>query len=168
MSMCYLIGGGLIVRRRRLFRPLQFSAESKERNEVIKIQSAFAPAIRFSPVIILRLLLFVSFGTWFPSRSARVGVVWHMAAVRVLYRDRRRHRLRNLLKQEIRREPDDATYLSIVNLFIDRSIRRCYSPSHPGTHLDQFHFGGQSLRLPSRALLMRLKGRRFLIILIGV
>ena len=99
MSMCYLIGGGLIVRRRRLFRPLQFSAESKERNEAIKIQSAFAPAIRFSPVIILRLLLFVSFGTWFPSRSARVGVVWHMAAVRVLYRDRRR-RLRNLLKQE--------------------------------------------------------------------
>ena len=128
MSMCYLIGGGLIVRRRRLFRPLQFSAESKERNEAIKIQSAFAPAIRFSPVIIPRLLLFVSFGTWFPSRSApRVGTVWHMAAVRVLYRDRR---LRNLLKQEIRREPDDATYLSIVNLFIDRSIRRS-SPSHP-------------------------------------
>ena len=130
MSMCYLIGGGLIVRRRRLFRPLQFSAESKERNEAIKIQSAFAPAIRFSPVIIPRLLLFVSFGTWFPSRSARVGVVWHMAAVRVLYRDRRSRRLRNLLKQEIRREPDDATYLSIVNLFIDRSIRRS-SPSHP-------------------------------------
>ena len=123
--MCYLIGGGLIVRRRRLFRPLQFSAESKERNEAIKIHSAF----RFSPVITLRLLLFVSFGTWFPSRSARVGVVWHMAAVRVLYRDRRL-RLRNLLKQEIRREPYDATYLSIVNLFIDRSIRRS-SPSQP-------------------------------------
>ena len=74
----------------------------KKRNEAIKIQSAFAPAIRFSPVIILGLLLFVSFGTWFPSRSARVGAVWHMAAVRVLYRDRR-HRVRNLLKQEIER-----------------------------------------------------------------
>ena len=114
--------------------PASFSSllcRPKERNEAIKIQSDFAPVMRFSPVIIviiiLGLLLFVAFGTWFSPRSARVAV-WHIAAVRIL---RRRRRLPSLLplrrgrshslKRERRRS--QMMRLTCVLSIIDREFR---------------------------------------------
>ena len=167
LTRSYLVGGGLIVRRRCLFRPLHFSVEPKKGEmKPSKFSPNFAPVMHFSPVIILSLLLFVAFGTWFPPRSAWVAV-WHIAAVRILYyrppriplllRRGRSHSLEGTGKERARwcdllTTLDYRSWISCV--VIDRSIRQC----NPKSHLYHFHFGGQSLRLlPLRSLLLGLK-----------
>ena len=127
--------------------PASFSSllcRPKERNEAIKIQSDFAPVMRFSPVIIviiiLSLLLFVAFGTWFSPRSARVAV-WHIAAVRILRRRRlpsllplRRGRSHSLKRERRRSQMMRLTcVLSIIDrefrVVIDRSIDKFDNPT---------------------------------------